>query len=242
MKCNHCHNRVSKEDSICPYCGKEIVKKKIDFKSIGISIVVIALMILSPRSLRIFRKLNNNSQIKEYTETYSQYDFQDIIDNNLDEDSTVKNMLAKQQALKDYIDTNGYKTTDSKEYVMKSYERDPLSATGYLTFVKDDIEYVITYYYEKGELLQTELEIRLNKSLDEQGIFIVPEDKIKALESFIGISNITSLMKEKYPLMKQDEQYKDKYETITHEKYSIILREYISEDKVDCYYIIKDEK
>lgn len=242
MKCNYCHNRVSKNDKICPHCGKEIVRKKIDFKSIGITIIAIALILLSPRSLRLFRVLFNSSQIKDYTETYSQYSFQDILDKNLDEDHTVKNMVAKQNELKNYLNDNGYTLVDNDEYVIKSYENDPLSARGNLTFDKDNVEYVVTYYFEKGNLEETELEIRLNKSLDELGKFIVPEDKIKALESFVGISNITSLMKEKYLYMKQDEQYKDRYETITHEKYSIILREYIFENEVDCYYIIRDEK
>ena len=46
-------------------------------------------------------------------------------------------------------------------------------------------------------------------------------------------------MKEKYAFMKQSENHDDIYEVISHEKYSIVLREHIFDDYINCYYSIE---
>lgn len=84
--------------------------------------------------------------LREYSEEYSQYDFNDIIEKDLDENNTVKNMITKQDELKGFLYNNGYSIIDKREYVMKTSKKDPLYASGNLIFVKDNIVKLVLEY------------------------------------------------------------------------------------------------
>lgn len=180
--------------------------------------------------------------LREYSEEYSQYDFNDIIEKDLEENNTVNNMITKQDELKGFLYNNGYSIIDKREYVMKTSKKDPLYASGNLTFVKDNIvKYTIIYEYKRGKLTKTELEINYDKDIRNKDVFDVEEDKIKALEKYVEIDDIYNLMKEKYSFMKQDENYEEQYEIISHEKYSVILREFINENAINYNYVIRNK-
>ena len=101
--------------------------------------------------------------------------------------------------------------------------------------------YTIIYEYKRGRLTKTELEINYDKDIKNKDVFDVEGDKIKSLEKYVEIDDIYNLMKEKHSFMKQDENYEEQYEIISHEKYSVILREFINENTINCNYVIRNE-
>lgn len=206
--------------------------KKISVFCISLFVVFLfSLMVLSLLLWGTDYKIGN----QDYKTDYSQYSFQDIINKDLDENNTIKNIVIKQKSIEEYINKNDYTIINDLEYVIKKDRKSSLIGRHYLSFIKDNREYFIEYYYADGKLTQSEFEIKFNKSINDQNTFVIPEDNIREIERYISISNITDLMKEQHQIMKQNNQQ----DIESNNNYYIKLKEYTINNSISCDYLIR---
>lgn len=243
MKCPNCYNRISKKESVCPYCGKEVVDNtKYKIKEILILIIVIVFGIFSPRAIRMTNRGIESQEKVDNMSKYAGLSLEEVVEQNLDKDNTARFLLIKEKELKDYLNTNGYTITGITENVFENTTGNSLNASVYIFFSKeDDIKYNIYFAYEKGLLKNSELGIECFKEGTKRSEFNLPEDKINALGKLIDIDNAYSLLKEKYPQMTRNNNVRETYEFISNDEYHIVLREIIEDNAIDCKYYIGKE-
>lgn len=238
MKCNHCHNRVSKKESICPHCGKEIIdNKKKSFKEIILIVVIIFGSIFSPRAIRM---INRGPGLQNNKVDYSSMSFDEILSKKYDKDSTVLLLNSKSKLLKEYLENNGYTIVSSSN---SAYEKNNSlrAMTFYRVTKNDDVYYNVSIIYEKGLLSETELSIDCIKSIENKDNFYISKDIVNDLSQHLLIDNAYSLLSNGYMLLERNDDVRETYEYISEEKYKIILKEIVEEQKIRCNYSLKYE-